>query len=125
MISDAVRPVNYRGLMKKVEQVVAAMDRAEDVGTTIHSLLEIIIVKFRDELGIYGGRLYQRRGRSYVLQATFGDAKAVPTGFKVPLSYPPIQLVLEERAVFMDADDPRMDHSFDVMPKLIDAQMHP
>lgn len=112
MITD-VRPVNYRGLMKKVEQVVAAMDRAEDVGSTIHSLLEIIIVKFRDELGIYGGRLYQRRGSSYVLQATFGDAKEVPRGLKVSPTYPPIQLVLEEGAVYMDADDPRMDKSFE------------
>jgi sigma-B regulation protein RsbU (phosphoserine phosphatase) len=112
LITD-VRPVNYRGLMKKVEQVVAAMDRAEDVGTTIHSLLEIIIVKFRDELGIYGGRLYQRRGHSYVLQAVFGDAKEVPRGLKVSPSYPPIQLVLEEGAVYMNADDPRMDKSFE------------
>jgi sigma-B regulation protein RsbU (phosphoserine phosphatase) len=112
LITD-VRPVNYRGLMKKVEQVVAAMDRAEDVGTTIHSLLEIIIVKFRDELGIYGGRLYQRRGNAYVLQATFGDAKEVARGLKVPPSYPPIQLVLEEGAVYMSADDPRMDKSFE------------
>ena len=112
MITD-VRPVNYRGLMKQVEQVVAAMDRAEDVGTTIHSLLEIIIVKFRDELGIYGGRLYQRRGQAYVLQAVFGDAKEVPRGLKVPLSYPPIQLVLEEGAVYMNADDARMDKSFE------------
>jgi sigma-B regulation protein RsbU (phosphoserine phosphatase) len=112
LITD-VRPVNYRGLMKQVEQVVAAMDRAEDVGTTIHSLLEIIIVKFRDELGIYGGRLYQRRGSSYVLQATFGDAKEVPRGLKVSPSYPPIQLVLEEGTVYMGADDPRMDKSFE------------
>ena len=113
MITDVRPPVNYRGLMKKVEQVVAAMDRAEDVGTTIHSLLEIIIVKFRDELGIYGGRLYQRRGSSYVLQATFGDAKEVPRGLKVPLSYPPIQRLLEEGAVYMSSDDPGMDKSFE------------
>jgi len=112
LITD-VGPVNYRGLMKQVEQVVAAMDRAEDVGTTIHSLLEIIIVKFRDELGIYGGRLYQRRGQSYVLQATFGDAKEVPRGLKVSPTYPPIQLVLEEGTVYMSADDPRMDKSFE------------
>lgn len=112
MITD-VRAVNYRGLMKQVEQVVAAMDRAEDVGTTIHSLLEIIIVKFRDELGIYGGRLYQRRGQSYILQATFGDAKEVPRGLKVSPTYPPIQLVLEEGTVYMSADDPRMDKSFE------------
>ncbi|HEY2293401.1 MAG TPA: hypothetical protein VGM86_22085, partial [Thermoanaerobaculia bacterium] len=86
MVTSEARPVNYRGLMKKVEQAVAAMDRAEDVGSTIHSLLEIIIDKFQDELGIYGGRLYQRRGAYYVLQATFGDAKEIPQGLKVPIS---------------------------------------
>lgn len=113
MITSEVRPVNYRGLMKKVEQVVAAMERAEDLGTTIHSLIEIIINKFRDELLIYGGRLYQRRGNAYVLLATFGEAKAAPQGLKVPVSYPPIHLLLEEGAVYMGADDPRMDQRFE------------
>ena len=113
LITSEVRPVNYRGLMKKVEQVVAAMDRADDIGATIHTLLEIIIVKFRDELGITGGRLYQRRGESYILQATFGAAKEPPRNFKVPLSYAPIQNVLEEGAVYMAADDPRMDRTFE------------
>ena len=113
MITEA-RPVNYRGLMKKVEQVVAAMDRAEDIGTTIHTIVETIIVKFHDELGIYGGRLYQRRGDSYVLQTVVGDAKKeVPRGLKVPVSYRPIQIVLEQGAVFMEADDPRIDRSFE------------
>ena len=107
LITIEAGPVNYRGLMKKVEQVVAAMDRDEDVGTTIHSLLEIIIDKFRDELGIYGGRLYQRRGAYYVLQATFGDAKEVPQGLKVPISYRPIQLLLEEGTVYMERRGPR------------------
>jgi sigma-B regulation protein RsbU (phosphoserine phosphatase) len=113
LITSEARPVNYRGLMKKVEQVVAAMDRDEDVGTTIHSLLEIIIEKFQDELGIYGGRLYQRRGGYYVLQATFGDAKEVPQGLKVPISYPPIQLLLENGTVYMDAEDPNIDRNLE------------
>ena len=51
------RPVNYRTLMKKVEQLVATLDGAEDEGSTIQSLVESIVVNFRDELGIYGGRL--------------------------------------------------------------------
>jgi len=108
MTSEA-RPVNYRGLMKKVEQVVAAVARAEDTGETIHTLLESITEKFHDELGIYGGRLYERRDAYYVLDATFGNAKEVPHGFKVPISYPPIQRVLEDGAVYMDADDPDFD----------------
>jgi len=113
MIASEARPTNYRGLMKKVEQVVAAMDRDEDTGSTIHSLLEIIIEKFRDELGIYGGRLYQRRGSYYVLQDTFGNAKEVPQGLKIPLSYPPIQLLLEQGSVYMDAEDPNIDRNLE------------
>ena len=113
MITSEARPATYRGLMKKVEQAVAAIDRDEDVGTTIHSLLEIIIEKFHDELGIYGGRLYQRRGSYYVLLGTFGDAKEVPQGLKIPLSYPPIQLLLEQGAVYMDVEDPNVDRNLE------------
>jgi len=113
MIASEARPTNYRGLMKKVEQVVAAMDRDEDVGTTIQSLLETIIEKFHDELGIYGGRLYQRRGSYYALQDTFGNAKEVPQGLKIPFSYPPIQLLLEQGSVYMDAEDPNIDRNLE------------
>ncbi|MDP9120872.1 MAG: PP2C family protein-serine/threonine phosphatase [Acidobacteriota bacterium] len=114
MIASEVRPVNYRELMKKVEQLVGAMDRTgEDVGKTIRALVETIIVKFRDELGIYGGRLYRRRGVYYVVQGIFGDAKEVPQGLKVPVTYPPIELLIEDGAVYMDADDPRIDKSLE------------
>ncbi|HYO13817.1 MAG TPA: PP2C family protein-serine/threonine phosphatase [Thermoanaerobaculia bacterium] len=113
MITSEVRPVNYRGLMKKVEQVVAAMDRDESASTSIPSLLESIIEKFREELGICGGRLYERRGGYYVLQATFGEAKEVPQGLKVPISYRPIQLLLEDGAVYMGPEDPDIDKSLE------------
>jgi phosphoserine phosphatase RsbU/P len=113
VITSEVRPVNYRGLMKKVEQVVAAMDRDESATTSIPFLLESIIEKFRDELGICGGRLYERRGGYYVLQATFGEAKEVPQGLKVPLSYRPIQLLVEDGAVYMGPEDPDIDKSLE------------
>ncbi|HEV8579796.1 MAG TPA: PP2C family protein-serine/threonine phosphatase [Thermoanaerobaculia bacterium] len=113
MITSEVRATDYRGLMKKVEQVVAAMDREDDVGTTIHSLIENIIDKFHDELGIYGGRLYERRGSYYALQRTFGDAKEVPQGLKIPLSYPPVQLLLEQGTVYMDLEDPQVDRNLE------------
>lgn len=107
------RPVNYRTLMKKVEQLVATLDGAEDEGSTIQSLVESIVVNFRDELGIYGGRLYRRRGAFYVLSGIFGDAKEVPRGLKVPVTYPPIELLIEDGAVYMDADDPRIDKTLE------------
>jgi sigma-B regulation protein RsbU (phosphoserine phosphatase) len=113
LITSEAGPVNYQALMKKVEQVVAAMDRDEDVAATIPSLLETIIDKFRDELGIYGGRLYQRRGGYYVLQATFGDAKEVPKGLKVPISYRPIELLMENGTIYMGVEDPEMDRNLE------------
>jgi sigma-B regulation protein RsbU (phosphoserine phosphatase) len=113
LVTAETRPANYRALMKKVEQVVAALDRADDLSTTIHAILETIIAKFRDELGIYGGRLYKRVGAVYELEGTFGGAKKVPPGLQVPRSYKPIELVLEAGTVFMDAGDPGIDKSFE------------
>ncbi len=107
------RPVNYRGLMKKVEQMVASLDRDDDEGTTIHNVVETIIGSLHDELGIYGGRLYQRRGDCYVLEDVLGEAKEVPSGLKVPVSYRPIQILLDQGAVFMGADDPEIDRGLE------------
>jgi sigma-B regulation protein RsbU (phosphoserine phosphatase) len=107
------RPVNYRALMKQVEQLVATLSRSEDEGSSVQSMVETIVVNFRDELGIYGGRLYRRRGQFYVLQGIFGDAKEVPQGLKVPLTYPPIELLIEDGTVYMDAEDPRIDKSLE------------
>lgn len=115
MIASEARPVNYRGLMKKVEQMVSAMERAdfEDRTATIRRLLENVITKFRDELGIYGGRLYRRRGETYALEGTFGEAKEVPRGLRVPVSYRPIQLVLEDGVAYMEAEDPTIDRDLE------------
>jgi serine phosphatase RsbU (regulator of sigma subunit) len=113
LVTAEARPVNYRELMKKVEQVVASLDRTDDLSTTIHAVLETIIAKFRDELGIYGGRLYKRMGPYYELEGTFGGAKQVPPGLQVPRSYKPIELVLESGAVYMGAGDAGIDKSFE------------
>jgi sigma-B regulation protein RsbU (phosphoserine phosphatase) len=95
--------------------VVASLDRADDLSATIHTVIETIIAKFKDELGIYGGRLYERQGVFYELADTFGDAKKVPPGLQVPRSYPPVELVLEQGTVYMDATDPRLDKSFEAV----------
>lgn len=105
--------VNYRELMKKVEQVVAGLARSEETGRTVHTVAEAIIGKFRDQLGIFGARLYRRQGPVYVLEATLGEAKELPQGLEVPSSYGPISAVLEQGTVYMDADDPRVDRGLE------------
>jgi len=102
-------PVDYRRLMKKVEAVVAAIERADDICDTVHTSIDKLIEEFRDELGIFGGRLYRRRGKDYVLESTFGEVLESPVGLTVPRGYAPVQLVLENGTVYMDRDDPRRD----------------
>jgi hypothetical protein len=108
-MATETKPLDYRRLMRKVEQVVDELELGDEVDAVIHAGAENVIGKFRAELGIYGGRLYKRRGDFYVLQATFGEAKPVPAGLEVPASYPPIEVCLEERVVYMEAGDPRID----------------
>lgn len=102
-------PVDYRELMKKVERVVAAIERADDVGHTLHTVIESVLSQFRSELGIFGGRVYRRRGKRYHLETVFGEAKKPPEDLRVEASYGPIQRVLEAGVVVMAADDPGVD----------------
>ena len=113
MTTLETRPVNYRELMKKVEQVAGAIDRADDVGSTIRTVMESLITQFRGELGILGGRLYRRQGRRYQLESVFGEAKPAPIGLEVLRSYPPIRRVLEEGSVFMTPEEPGIDPQFE------------
>lgn len=108
-----VRPVDYRQLMKKVEQVVAALERTDEVGRTIHNVADAIISQFQRELGLSGGRLYRRDGESYVLEGTFHQAKDLPPGLRVPVTYEPIAVLLAEGAVYMDEHDPRIDRELE------------
>lgn len=106
-------PVNYRDLMKKVEQAVEAIDRTDDTTSTIHTAVSLIIGQFRDELGLYAGRLYRRQGKYFVLQKVFGENGEGQEGLRVPVTYEPVQILLDSGVVYMDASDPRFDREFE------------
>lgn len=105
---ETTKTIDYTRLMKKVEHFADALERAKDSATTIHNAAAAIVSAFRDELGILGGRMYRREGDTYVLQATFPDAKVV-SGVRVPETYKPIVMVLEDGIVYMRASDPSLD----------------
>ncbi|HVS03753.1 MAG TPA: PP2C family protein-serine/threonine phosphatase [Thermoanaerobaculia bacterium] len=103
------RPVDYRQLMRKVERLVSGLGRGGDVESTVRSVAEDIVEHFRDELGVFGGRLYRREGHDYVLRTTFGDAKPVEPGLRVSRGYPPIEACLTGGVVYMEPGDPGID----------------
>ncbi|MEM7479568.1 MAG: PP2C family protein-serine/threonine phosphatase [Acidobacteriota bacterium] len=101
--------MDYRRLMKKVEQVVAVIEQAEDDCVTVQSLMDTLLEGFHDELGLTGGRLYHRTGTSYRLEAVFGEALPVEEDLKVPRDYPPLERVLIDGTVAMTSDEPGLD----------------
>ncbi len=78
--------INYRDLMKNVEQVVSTIERSAETGRTIQSAADAILAKFREELGLSGGRLYRRQLPVYTLLTTFGSARSLPPGLELPAS---------------------------------------
>ena len=107
------RYADIRQLMKRVEQLVREIQSADEIGITIYNLADAIIARFRDALGLYGGRLYQWDGEAYELKATFPNAKPAEREIRVPATYAPIEIALSEGVVYMGSDDPRFDHKFE------------
>lgn len=104
---------DYRALMRRVEDVVKRIGQAPEQDVAIHWIADEIIRQLRGELGIYGGRLYERDGEDYVLRATFPDAKEVEEEIRVPRTYPPLELCFMQGIVYMQADDPRLDQELE------------
>lgn len=105
--------IDWADLMGQVEELVSAIEDAEGRTATLHAAVAAIIGKFRDQLGIYGGRIYRRQGDLYVLLGVFGDAAEVKRGLVLSETYPPIQTLLEHRTMVMEADDPRVDRELE------------
>lgn len=95
--------------MHKVEEVIAHIESDPDKNLSLRSVADEIILQLRDELGLFGARLYESDGDSYQLRATFPHGRDAEQVIRIPRSYPPIELCLMRGSVYMDADDPRRD----------------
>lgn len=105
--------MNYRALLKNVEKTLSAIERAEDITTTIVRVGEEVVLNFKNELGIFGGRLYVRREGEYVLDRGFGRSRKVKAGLVVPAAYEPIRRAEEDGVVLFDLSDPAVDRELE------------
>jgi sigma-B regulation protein RsbU (phosphoserine phosphatase) len=101
-----------KSLFRKVERAIEAIERSPDASSTITDTAGAIIENFREELGVRGGRLYERRDGGYELTRVFGGAVAAP-GIFVPDAYPPVQQVVDEGVVVSDLTAPGIDPEFE------------
>ena len=102
----------HKSLFRKVEKTLERIEKSSDPASTIEETASAIIDNFKDELGVRGGRLYERRDGGYELTRVFGGAVAAP-GIFVPDAYPPVQQVVDEGVVIMDLTAPGVDPEFE------------
>jgi len=104
--------MDYKRLLTKVERTLEQLESAETTRFTIASIAETIALNFRDELGITGGRIYEYTpdDNCYVLVARFGEShRNASLGITVSKDYKPVEMVIENGIIVMDADDPGID----------------
>ena len=104
--------MDYKRLLTQVERTLEQIESAESTRFTIEQIAETIASNFRDQLGITGGRIYEltEDDNCYTLVGRFGKSKGDGSlGIAVPRDYKPVELVIENGIIVMDADDPGVD----------------
>ncbi|MGH9400166.1 MAG: PP2C family protein-serine/threonine phosphatase, partial [Thermoanaerobaculia bacterium] len=102
-----------KSLFRRVEKAMEAIQRSPDALSTVADTACAIIENFGGDMGVRGGRLYERRDGGFELTRTFGDAKPVPPGLFVPETYAPVERVLDDGVVVMGLDAPGVDADFE------------
>ena len=102
--------MDYKRLLTQVEKTLELIETEDSPKLTVAKIAQTIATNFRDELGISGGRIYEARGDdTFEIVGRFGEANDAALGIAVPRDYKPIELVLENGIVVMDANDPAVD----------------
>jgi len=104
--------VEYKRLFRKLERNLTQIEHSEVVAPTLVAILERLVQDFREDLGIVGGRIYDRDGDEFVLREEYPQSSG-REGIRIPLSYPPVQELLEHGFVLHDPGDPGIDASLE------------
>jgi len=110
---SAKKPVPVRTLVRKVEELVETVPSDGSLRETIELLAKTLTESLSAELGLVGGRMYQREGRSYRLVSTFGSAPPVTQPIVVSRDYPPLAICLREGLAYFAADDEGLDRDLE------------
>ncbi len=106
---------DYPDLLQRVERVIDAAERTGDPVAVIRGVANLAVREFQAELGLSGGRIYERDGDEYAIRGTFGDAEPPIADLRIPDTYAPLELCLLRGIVHMSADDPRVDKTLETL----------
>jgi sigma-B regulation protein RsbU (phosphoserine phosphatase) len=98
----------HKAWYRKLEKTLESIERSEDVALMLSASMASIVRDFQEDLAVVGGRLYRRQRGKYVLTDQTGKSSA-PLGYKIPLHYHPIKVLLKSGYLLMRESDPGFD----------------
>jgi sigma-B regulation protein RsbU (phosphoserine phosphatase) len=107
------KSTDFKALYRKLDRALGRIERLDDLSKTLESIVGLLIVEFRDELGFRTGRVYQRSGDDFYLCCRVGGGDGAPIGYRVPREYPAHARTLEEGLVIVRRGDPDFDEEIE------------
>ncbi len=110
-LTEQRREVDFRQLVTKIDEVVdQGMGAVVDEEKAVRDVAKEVLQGLGDELGITGIRVYRKTGNDhYRLIDAFPTGVGKNRGLQVPADYPPIELAICNRVIYMPQGDPRTD----------------
>jgi sigma-B regulation protein RsbU (phosphoserine phosphatase) len=100
--------MDYKNLFRKIERNLRTIERSNDLVATLAEILRRLVDDFQDDLGLVGGRIYDKKGSSYILKSEYPKPRA-PKDYRVPATYPPIRELVEKGYVYNRLGDAGVD----------------
>lgn len=107
------RTNDYKVLYRKLERTLDRIEGMEDTATTLSGCLRSLVDNFYHDLGFVGGRIYEQEGDHYVLRTRHGRSKRAPIGYRIPISYAPIQTLLHDGLIIRRRGDADFDETIE------------
>jgi sigma-B regulation protein RsbU (phosphoserine phosphatase) len=104
--------MRYKDLFRKLDRNLEDIGRSSPSGRMLPAIIARLVEEFRDDLGLVGGRVYDRSGDHYVLREQYPERTA-PSGFRIPVSYEPIRQLMRKKFVLYDPTDPGVDRELE------------
>jgi len=104
--------MDYKNLFRKIDRNLRTIERSNDLVATLAEILRRLVDDFQDDLGLVGGRIYEKKGSHYVLKREYPTPRA-PKDYKIPATYPPIRALVEHGYVYSRLGDTGVDASIE------------
>jgi len=104
--------VDYKNLFRKIDRNLRTIERSQDVVATLSEILRRLVDDFQDDLGLVGGRIYEKKGTSFVLKREYPAPRA-PRDFAIPATYAPIRELVRQGYVYARLGDAGVDQKIE------------